>query len=352
MHKIKELQMMMTQNLMMITNTSNIDYFIDHKYDVGERFIALLVPKDGEATLLLNTLFQSPNNIHTHPITDTTNLTSLLSDFIKGEDLMVDGQCELRFVLDLINKGIKLHNASPILERMRSLKSDEEIAILKEASLRNDAIMKHLIEHIHLEVSEIELANIAVKLQSEEPQTGPSFDPIVVFSENAADPHGIPSSRTLKKGDTILIDMGGMYHKYASDMTRVYFTDPNSKLKELYDIVLEANKLAIAAVKLGSSLAAVDKAARDHITQMGYGAYFTHRTGHGIGRECHETLDVSGSNETIIENGMCFSIEPGIYIEGFGGIRIEDIVCMHKGEVHVLNQAPKEFSDICLHIEE
>ena len=135
--------------------------------------------------------------------------------------------------------------------------------------------------------------------------------------------------------------MGGTYENYRSDMTRAFFFGRNEKLEAIYDVVLQANMAAIDAIEIGKPLSRVDKAARDIITEAGYGAHFIHRTGHGIGLDTHETLDVSSANDTLIKEGMCFSIEPGIYIEGVGGIRIEDLVCVSKDKTIVLNQFPK-----------
>lgn len=348
MTNIEKLQEQMTLSQLLITDTKHIEYYIDTLYHVDERFIGLYIPKVGEASLILNALFNSPSNVEVVLFNDGDDITKIITSLCTNETLGVDGNAKLRFILPLIDSGLKVVDCSHDLNYVRAIKDSHEIQMMQDASNRNDHIMEQLKSKIKYGISELYLTQIAIDLQSQEPQTGPSFDPIVVFTENAADPHGSASDRKLVHGDTVLIDMGGMLNGYASDMTRVYFTDENSKLKEIYNVVLEANKAAIAAIKPGVRFSDVDQAARDVITKAGYGEYFTHRTGHGIGRETHEPLDVSSSNHNIIENGMCFSIEPGIYIKDFGGIRIEDLVCIQNNEVIVLNHVKKDFDDVVL----
>ena len=351
MTNIEKLQNRMTHDAILITDTHHIYYYSGAMYHVDERFIGLMIPKQGEAVLFLNALFNTPQDITTVLFKDGDDLTQLLLPYLNKGTLGVDGNAKLRFILPLMNHGLTIEDCSDDLNAIRSIKDTDEIAKMIAASASNDAIMDELTTHIRLGITELELTKIAVELQSRAPQTGVSFDPIVVFTENAADPHAVASTRPLQMGDTILIDMGGMLDGYASDMTRVYFTDPKSPLKDIYNVVLEANLAAIGAIKIGVPLSTVDKAARDVITKAGYGPYFTHRTGHGIGQETHEPLDVSEANDTLIQAGMCFSIEPGIYMKDFGGIRIEDLVCVLENEVLILNNTPKTFSDIILTID-
>ena len=170
---------------------------------------------------------------------------------------------------------------------------------------------------------------------------------MVLFSENAADPHGEPSDRKYKLGDSVLVDMGGFYQGYASDMTRTFISD-NPLHQKIYKIVCEANQAALNMIKPGVSFAQIDHAARQVITKHGYGPYFVHRTGHGIGIECHEYPDVSSDNDLIVKEGMCFSIEPGIYLNDKIGVRVEDLVYVSQEGAIVLNHYPKLLEDITL----
>ncbi len=342
MNKLQELSKTLEDNTLVIYDSTAIYYLTGYRYDVGERMIALVLKPNHTPTLFLNKLFAIPENLNTIVFEDQDNPTTKLDDYLPNGLIYIEGNLPARFLLPLINDKRTFKDGSFFIEKMRQIKSAEEIKILQEASHHNDRIMSEMQALIQEGMSESYLAKIVKEKQSTPPLSGPSFEPIVVFSENIADPHGIPSNRQLKKGDAILIDMGGMYQNYASDMTRTFFFGSNPKLEELYDIVLEANIKAIEAIKVGNPISSIDKAARDVITQKGYGAYFIHRTGHGVGLEVHETLDISSTNHNPIEVGMVFSIEPGIYIEGLGGIRVEDLVAITSDGIVVLNKHPKE----------
>ena len=346
MNKIKELQTTLQDKTLIVSDKIAIYYLTGYRFDVGERMLALVLKKDTKPTLFLNKLFASPSDINTIVFEDSDDVSEMLSNFLPDGDIYVDGTFPARFLIPLLSGTRSFFNGSHYIENMRRIKSDEEIEILKEASKHNDRIMTELESELIEGMTELELADIVVKKQSTLPLSGISFEPITVFSENIADPHGIPSNRKLRRGDAVLIDMGGMYKGYASDMTRTFFFGKNEKLEELYNIVLEANLKAIDAVKVGDPISNVDKAARDVITSYGYGEYFIHRTGHGIGLETHENLDVSSTNDTPMEAGMVFSIEPGIYIEGIGGIRIEDLVVVTNEGAEVINNHSKELKYI------
>ncbi|CAM3670015.1 Xaa-Pro peptidase family protein [Erysipelothrix urinaevulpis] len=326
----------------LIYDKYSIEYLIGVQYDVGERFIALLIDKNKEPILFLNKLFQAPDSIQSVTFEDHDAPLKLLKDYLRGNTLSVDGNMPSRFVLPLIEDGYLFYDIRPIIDEVRSIKSLDEQNILIQASKHNDAIMEKVKQHIKIGISEKELAEKIKQWHFEVDPEGVSFEPIVLFTENAADPHGVPSHRRLKNDDMILIDMGGYYQSYASDMTRCFFMPDHHKMLEIYEIVLKANQAAIDAVKPGIPLKDVDKAARDVISDWGWANQFVHRTGHGVGIEVHETLDVSQSSETIIKEGMCFSIEPGIYLGGIGGIRIEDLVLVGKNGAKILNSFPKD----------
>lgn len=337
---MKRLQEKLENQTLILSDPISIKYFTGYDNQPGERLMALVIEKDA-ITFVLNAMFPKPETYNAVYYQDSDNPISILENCINHDTILVDGNLPSRFLIGLINENRTFQNGSHLIESIRNIKSKSEIETMKKASLHNDRIMSELIGEIHEGMREIDLANIIKEKQSTKPLTGVSFEPIAVFTENIANPHAIPSERTLKKGDAILIDMGGIYQDYHSDMTRTLFYGENKVIEKLYDIVLEANLKAIAAIEVGQPLSNVDKAARDVIESHGYGEHFTHRTGHGIGLETHENLDVSSSNQTLIQNGMCFSIEPGIYIEGVGGVRIEDLVTIENGKATVLNHFTK-----------
>lgn len=156
-----------------------------------------------------------------------------------------------------------------------------------------------------------------------------SFDTIVQAGADAADPHGGPEQTAIRPGELVLFDLGTNNQGYMSDATRtVAFGGPvSAKAKEIYDVCLEAQLTAQAAVRPGLQAAALDKIARDVIDKAGYGEYFNHRLGHGIGMSTHEFPSIMAGNDMELQPGMCFSIEPGIYVPGVAGVRIED--CVH-----------------------
>ncbi len=224
------------------------------------------------------------------------------------------------------------------------IKDEEEIAILRESSRLNDLVIDELIPWVGKGLSEKELNTKVREIYKKHGINEVSFDPITAYAKGAADPHHVTDDTKGKYGDCVILDIGGFYKNYASDMTRtVFIGEVSERQKEIYDIVVEANLRGIAAAKPGNRMCDVDLAARNYIEEKGYGKYFTHRTGHSCGLEDHEFGDVSSVNEDIIKPGQCFSIEPGIYLPEEGiGVRIEDLVITTEDGCEVLNNYTKD----------
>ncbi len=224
------------------------------------------------------------------------------------------------------------------------IKDEEEIAILRESSRLNDLVMDELIPWVGKGLSEKELNTKVREIYKKHGINEVSFDPITAYAKGAADPHHVTDDTKGKYGDCVILDIGGFYKNYASDMTRtVFIGEVSERQKEIYDIVVEANLRGIAAAKPGNRMCDVDLAARNYIEEKGYGKYFTHRTGHSCGLEDHEFGDVSSVNEDIIKPGQCFSVEPGIYLPEEGiGVRIEDLVITTEDGCEVLNKYTKD----------
>lgn len=234
---------------------------------------------------------------------------------------------------------------NPFFEK-RIVKNEEELKKIKEAVVITDKAFSNILEKIEENMTEKELAIIVDTEHSRAGGEYPSFDSIVAFGENTAKPHAKPGNKKLKKGDIITIDFGTFKNGYCSDMTRTFFfgKPENQKLIEIHNTVLEAMKLQIDAVKPGVSAAEIDAVGRDYISSKGYGEYFVHGTGHGIGLEIHEEPRIIQNRETILEKNMVFTIEPGIYIEGIGGVRIENDIIVTETGYESLNQAPREYN--------
>lgn len=224
------------------------------------------------------------------------------------------------------------------------IKDEEEIAILRESSRLNDLVIDELIPWVGKGLSEKELNTKVREIYKKHGINEVSFDPITAYAKGAADPHHVTDDTKGKYGDCVILDIGGFYKNYASDMTRtVFIGEVSERQKEIYDIVVEANLRGIAAAKPGNRMCDVDLAARNYIEEKGYGKYFTHRTGHSCGLEDHEFGDVSSVNEDIIKPGQCFSVEPGIYLPEEGiGVRIEDLVITTEDGCEVLNKYTKD----------
>ncbi|MGC8889402.1 MAG: M24 family metallopeptidase [bacterium] len=239
--------------------------------------------------------------------------------------------------------GIDLVPAEDIITSLRIKKDDEEIACIKKAAEIADLAFMHLKTVIKPGIREQDLvAEFEYFIRKKGSRT--SFEPIILFGDNSSLPHGVSSSREIKSKGILLIDYGAMYNGYCSDATRtVHLGKPAKEDIRLYNIVLKAQEEAESVIKPGISAREIDKTARDVIAKEGFGNRFIHTTGHGVGLEIHEPPRISIDDNTIIEKGMVITIEPGIYLEGYGGIRIEDLVLVTEKGVEVLTKIGKDF---------
>ena len=342
---------MREQNLtqMIISDPVSIFYLTGKWIDPGERFHVLYISTEREDRFVLNRLFPQKDDLGVSIVyyDDTEDGCEILSRYADCDSTMgIDKNWPSRFLLRLqeIGCGSGYVNGSVIVDKVRQIKDAEEQQAMRESGAMLDRVMGKLIPFVSKGLTEEELSDKCLQLIKEEGFEGPSFAPITAYARGAADPHHVTDSSKGKHGDCVILDIGGMHSNYASDMTRtVFIGEVSERQREIYNIVLEANKRGIAAARPGNRMNDVDKAARDYITEMGYGEFFTHRTGHSIGLEDHETGDVSLVNDEIIEPGQCFSVEPGIYLYDEGiGVRIEDIVLITEDGCEVLNNYPKD----------
>lgn len=315
----------------------------------GERLLALYLNTNGNHRLLVNDLFRQTKNLGVEVCyyNDTQDGVEILSRFADGAAPMaIDKNWPARFLLRLqeLGCGSRYVNSSAIVDGVRQIKTPEEQEKMRAASRLNDGVMEKVVAAVSEDHTELELKEILQKLYADAGCEGFSFEPITAFAGNAADPHHSPDASRGKYGDGVVLDIGGLKDDYCSDMTRTVFLGTVSpRQREIYNVVLEANLRAIAAAKPGNRMCDVDNAARSYISEMGFGQFFTHRTGHSIGLEVHEAGDVSAVNQAVIRPGQCFSIEPGIYIpEENIGVRIEDLVLITEDGCEVLNRYPKE----------
>ncbi|REC32150.1 peptidase M24 family protein [Enterococcus pseudoavium] len=237
----------------------------------------------------------------------------------------------------------ELAPASGLIEKLREQKDEGEIAIIQKACAIADEGFEHVLKMIRPGMTEIEVANQLDFFMRSLGATGTSFDTIVASGARSALPHGVASEKMIEQGDLITLDFGCVYQGYVSDITRTFaIGDPGQQLKDIYQIVLAAQQKVLEVAQAGVTGAQLDAVARDVITEAGYGEAFGHSTGHGIGLEIHEGPNVSQSNEVRLMTGNVITDEPGIYLAGLGGVRIEDdLVILAEGN-RVLTHSPKE----------
>lgn len=241
----------------------------------------------------------------------------------------------------------ELYPTTNLVESLRISKTENEIKLIKKACMITDQAMEYILDFVKPGAIErdleILLKNKMIELGAD--SYWPRF--IVASGERGAMPHGMASDKVIKEGELVTFDIGCFYKGYSSDMTRtVAVGDIDTKLKQIYDIVFEAQKRGVEAAKAGMTGKELDSICRDYITGAGYGEYFKHGTGHGLGLDVHESPRVSQANEKPLELGACVTIEPGIYISGLGGVRIEDDIILTEDGCIVLNEFPKELITI------
>jgi Xaa-Pro aminopeptidase len=238
---------------------------------------------------------------------------------------------------------VELVPVSGLVEKLRLIKTDAEIKILKEAADIADAAFKHILDFIRPGKTELEVANELEFFMRKAGATSSSFDTIVASGLRSALPHGVASEKVIEKGDFVTLDYGAYYKGYVSDITRtIAVGEPDAKLKEIYEIVLEAQARGMAGIKPGMTGKEADALTRDYIAEKGYGEYFGHSTGHGIGLEVHEGPALSIRSDIVLEPGMVVTCEPGIYIPGLGGVRIEDDTRITLDHNEALTHSAKE----------
>ncbi|TMD91391.1 MAG: aminopeptidase P family protein [Chloroflexi bacterium] len=232
------------------------------------------------------------------------------------------------------------------IRRLRLIKSDAELEKLAQAAAITDAVTDEIVGSLRAGETELEVA-IALGASIGARGGTLAFESVVLSGANSALPHGRPSGRRLEKGDLVLLDFGAAFEGYRADTTRVAVVgEPSARQREIHALVLAAHDAAIAAVRAGTTTGVVDSAARSVIEAAGMGEAFFHRTGHGLGLETHEDPSLDPGSSTKLEVGMVFTVEPGIYIPGWGGVRIEDDVVVEEGGCRLLTSADRSLRQV------
>ena len=312
-----------------------------------ERFLALLVGAEGTPTLFVNRLFPDASDCGARVVSfsDTDDPMALVAARTAHDlPLGVDKDLAARWLVPLMESGAAsgFVLASDAVDDARSIKDARERELMRAASAVNDKAMSWLVDQVQPGVTERQIADGLLAEYRRLGAEGHSFSPIVSFGDHAADPHHEPDDTPFELGDMVLFDVGCKRAWYCSDMTRTFFTaEPTEHQRAVYDAVLRANEAAEQIVRPGVTFAEIDRAARSVIEEAGWGPAFTHRLGHQIGLVDHEPGDVSSTHDEPVRPGQCFSIEPGIYLPGDMGVRVEDLVIVTEDGCEVLNRYPK-----------
>lgn len=235
-------------------------------------------------------------------------------------------------------KNIKLAPVTGMIEKMRRIKDAEEIALIRQSVALNEQVFQDIFPTITRAHTEIDIALALEHAMRTRGASGPSFASIVASGDNSALPHAVPTTRKISADRPLTIDMGLVLQGYCSDMTRTFVPGKvKKKYKKIHRIVREAQLAGMAAIRAGVSGKAADKAARDVIAAAGYGKYFGHSLGHGVGLAVHEAPRLSTRSKDTLKAGMIVTVEPGIYIPGWGGIRLENMVLVLEDGCENLN---------------
>lgn len=267
----------------------------------------------------------------------------LVTDVIGDPGVVAVGdQCWSGFLLELQRRLPEAfwQSATPLTRPMRMRKTSDEVAALRATAASADRVAVRLADETFAGRTEADLSVWIEAALREEGNEALSFSAIVASGPNAASPHHHGGARIMQPGDSVVCDFGGRMAGYCSDTTRTFVVgEPSADVASAHAVLLEAQQAAVAAVRPGVTAQSIDRAAREIIEEAGYGQYFIHRTGHGIGLDVHEDPYIVEGNDLVLEPGMAFSIEPGIYIAGEFGMRIEDIVVVTDSGVENLNRS-------------
>lgn len=319
----------------LITSDINRRYFTGMKSSAGT-----VLAFRNKAYLLIDFRYieKARETVKTAEVIETKELYKEISALLRQngvKNLAIEAMDVTVSRLNVMKKHLKCVDIietdvlSNSINKLRMIKDEEEMEYIRKAQEIAESAFDDILGFIKEGVTEREIALELDRLMLEKGAEGISFDTIALAGENTSMPHGVPSDKKVKKGEFVLMDFGAVYNGYHSDMTRtVCVGTPDEEMEKIYNIVLTAQEKAIAAAKAGISGKELDGIARRHICDAGYGEYFGHSLGHGVGLEIHEQPNAAPSYEKNLEKGTVVTVEPGIYIAGKFGVRIEDFVIL------------------------
>ncbi len=335
---------------------ANLFYLTGLSFHLSERPVVALFPVDDPPAIVLPSLEapkleQAACALRPFPYTDEEGPMLTFHQACAALELAEArvGVEELRMrlmearYLERYAPGCKLVPADEVMGTLRMYKDTDELARMQRAVALTEAALRTTFDQLRAGMSEREVAGLLMVEILRAGAEGLPFEPIVVAGPNAASPHARPSDRPIRTGETIIVDCGATVGGYASDITRtVALGSLPAEMAHVYEVVLEANRAGRAAAMPGVAAQDVDRAARAVIEAAGYGTCFIHRTGHGLGLEAHEPPYIVEGNRERLQPGMTFTVEPGVYLPGQGGVRIEDDVVVTSKGAESLTTFPRE----------
>ena len=341
---------------LLVAAPANIAYICGFRTEPHERLIALVLPQAGEPRLVCPSLEEEAARgafdgaVRLHVWRDEEGPGGALADALAGAARI---GIEKRY-LSVADAELAAAAApaatfagcDELLARLRAVKSDDEIAALRRAAGIVDGVVAHLAAAAAPGVTEAGLAAECVQRLLAAGGDSPAFDPLILTGPRSALPHSRSSATAIAEGDLLIIDIGVVADGYCADITRtvVVGSEPDDRQREVFETVLAAQRAAIEVARAGTPARAVDDAARGLIADRGYGANFVHRTGHGLGLELHEPPYLTAASDEPLQPGMVVTVEPGVYVEGWGGVRIEDDIVIGESGADVLTRAPIDLS--------
>ena len=336
----------------MITHPANWYYLTGFTGDAG-----LLIVGQGGTTLISDGRFTAQAHEETSSIRfleHKGNLIDSAGRVLRGQpgrrvgfDPSQVSVAQLRLLRKAAGARIQWISAPGLVEGLRIRKEPAELECMRQAATLAGDVLSRAVKLLRPGVTENDIAGEIEYQMRKGGASGPAFESIVAFGERSALPHARPTSKRLRKNELVVLDLGAILAHYCSDITRtVYVGRAPARVKSWYKAVLEAQGAAIAAVRVGVSCGDVDAAARQVLAGYKLDRHFTHSTGHGLGLEVHEDPRLARGQKALLESGYVVTIEPGVYIEGVGGIRIEDDVAVHPRNTEVLTRIPRDLIEL------
>jgi len=343
-------------DVLLLSTGADLPYLTGYEAMPLERLTMLVVPADADAVLVIPTLeaprvAAQPDAFELFSWDETDDPIEIVAGLVAGIDpgatsAAIGDHTWARFVLDLQRAlpEVEFRRATDVTGPLRVVKDAAEIDALRVAAAVVDDVARVMRERPFAGRTELDVHRELVERMLEGGHERANFA-IVAAGANAASPHHDPSERVIERDDVVLCDFGGTMRGYCSDITRMFVVgDVDPEVRDAYDVLVAAQEAGVQAATVGTSCEAVDAAARAVIDEAGYGEYFVHRTGHGIGTEAHEDPYVVAGNRTALVAGHAFSVEPGIYLPGRFGLRLEDIVIATDAGPERLNHAARDLA--------